>query len=175
MELKFDDRGRVDISEKDVKKLQKHFILFARNYTENVMNRNKTYYDSKRVSQDECTHHPAISKRSEEITKELHEKLQENKIPHHDFLLFKGWEYDKKREFEKEVKEKQEIEACTFQPNSDFKLTPYLSYESQASIKVTPTKFVTDLSPYKEKDEIIQSDIMGSFLNYEISDKKNVK
>lgn len=73
------------------------------------MKERKKLQNHKRQKFEQYTYKPKISKRSQLLTKDLHTKLNENKIPHYELLLYKGKELEKKRE--KIQREKEEKEA----------------------------------------------------------------
>lgn len=78
-------------------KIRKYFITFARNRSEFLREKiNKKLL--KRHPKVEYKHRPKLDEKSRKIVKGLHSKLNELKIPHYELLLYKGKEYDKKRE-----------------------------------------------------------------------------
>ena len=80
----------LNISSKQTQlELQKHFGVLSHNRTERFLNR-KHLSDKKKHFKP--TFRPEILKKSVEMTRELHQKLSEHNIPHHEFLLFKGRE-----------------------------------------------------------------------------------
>lgn len=64
------------------------------------------------------SHKPEIDNRSRKIIKELHEKLSDNQIPHYEFLLFKGREYERKAQEQRSESEAKSKSMCTFFPDT---------------------------------------------------------
>lgn len=91
-------------------------MTFARNRSEFITKR-ISGRSSKRKSSVNYTHNPEINKRSRYIVKNLHSKLNEHKIPHYELLLYKGKEYDKKKEINIQNEMTKAPESCTFVPN----------------------------------------------------------
>ena len=86
------------------------------------------------------------------LTKDLHTKLSENKIPHYELLLYKGKEIEKKRE--QNQKEKQEeIEKQERGHSNQRKLEQNISKIKQIR------KDIRDEKPLKGSVLYIDSDI----------------
>lgn len=81
------------------------------------MNDRNKQMNNSRKDFEKFTYKPKISKRSHLLTKDLHTKLIENKIPHHELLLYKGKELEKKREkvqrekLEKEIQHEKQLQT----------------------------------------------------------------
>lgn len=78
-------------------KIRKYFMTFAQNRSKFTNQKMKLKHSS-RNSLISYSHRPSIDEKSRKIVKNLHSKLNEMKIPHYELLLYKGKEYDKKKE-----------------------------------------------------------------------------
>ena len=98
--LAFDDKDRLALSQRDIDRIHKTFSIFSLNQTQNLLDRRHHKSTSSLLSEEKlkCPYKPQISKRSERITSELTKRLRQNKIPHHEVLLFKGRELDIRKE-----------------------------------------------------------------------------
>ena len=72
-------------------------MIFAQNRTNFSNNKIKIKYSTRNPA-IKYTHKPKIDRKSRKIVKNLHSKLNEMKIPHYELLLYKGKEYDKRKE-----------------------------------------------------------------------------
>ena len=100
----FPQKGKMNIHSSETHEIRKHFLKFAQNRS-NFLNSKITEKISKRHEVAEPTHKPKIDERSRKIVKKLHSKLDELKIPHFELLLYKGKEYDKRKEMNISKKE----------------------------------------------------------------------
>ena len=109
--------GQVNIEQWNYLKVRKYFITFATNRS-NFLNKQISSKISLRKKSINYTYQPKINDRSRKIVKTLHTKLNELKIPHYELLLYKGKEYEKRKEMnitEKKLRIKEEIKR-----NSNF-------------------------------------------------------
>ena len=94
----FDQDDIIQFSQSEIKSIQDYYFIFARNRSNHLSNK----YHQKQVKYAEemskVSHKPNIDTKSRKIIKGLHQKLSESKIPHYEFLLFKGREYERKIE-----------------------------------------------------------------------------
>jgi hypothetical protein len=95
--VEFSSKNSMKINPSNYMKIRKYFITFARNRSEFLRRKiNKKLL--KRHPNVEHEYKPKLDKKSRKIVKGLHSKLNELKIPHYELLLYKGKEYDKRRE-----------------------------------------------------------------------------
>lgn len=146
----FTPDGILKLNAKDVKRCQKYFILFARNHSKFLKDRKNQLHNS-RSTYVLPTHRPKISKRSKVLVKGLHEKLTENKIPHYELLLYKGKEYDKKREREKREKELSEIKNIS--PRKLPKSQNMVNMSKVHIYDILDEEIPSDLDLYKQFEE----------------------
>lgn len=138
----------------------------------------KTQQNHKRNKFEEFTYKPKICKKSLLLTKDLHAKLNENKIPHYELLLYKGKEIEKKREQyqrEKEELEKHERQLSSHrkqvQTNGKAKIqrndTPLdqpQTVTDPVSINDEPSQF-DNLQSIETRDEIGVIDSTKDYMN----------
>jgi hypothetical protein len=84
------------LTKTEVRKIQKFFFLFSRNRADFISNSLHKKHNDALARQTRIVHKPKINRTSRKLIKDLHEKLNENQIPHYEFLLFKGREYERK-------------------------------------------------------------------------------
>lgn len=111
--VSLDARGKLKILPGNYLKIRKYFIIFATNRS-NFLSRKIKDKISLRKKPMDYSHRPKINKKSRKIVKTLHSKLSELKIPHYELLLYKGKEYEKRKEVsisEKHIQEHNEIVA----------------------------------------------------------------
>ncbi|CAI2375618.1 unnamed protein product [Moneuplotes crassus] len=109
--MSFDDKCNLKIIPKDYAKIRKYFITFATNRS-NFLNKKISEKISQRKKPVDYSHKPKINKKSRKIVKTLHSKLSKLKIPHYELLLYKGKEYEKRKEMnisEKNTKLKKDL------------------------------------------------------------------
>jgi len=114
----FDRNNIIQLSQSDIKAIQNYYFVLARNRSSYL----STKFHQKHVEHIEemvkINHNPTIDERSRKIIKDLHEKLNENQIPHYEFLLFKGREYERKIRETKTQDENKQYGQCTFFPDT---------------------------------------------------------
>ena len=111
----FDLKNTLTIEDHNIIKLRKYFMTFARNRSDFV-NKKITQKLSRRRTSTTYTHNPKINKKSRYIVQNLHSKLNEHKIPHYELLLYKGKEYEKKKEINIMNQNQKLPDSCTFEP-----------------------------------------------------------
>ena len=94
-DFKFDKNGFIQLSKSEMRRIQKKFFLFAMSRSNFLSQENHRRQAEEIAKETEISYKPNIDKKSRKLIKELHEKLNESQIPHYEFLLFKGREYEK--------------------------------------------------------------------------------
>ena len=96
IEPTFDKNGKIDLSQSEIRSIQNYYFIFARNRSDFLSIKNHQKLNNQVLEASKVTHKPNIDKYSRKIIQDLHEKLSDNQIPHYEFLLFKGREYERK-------------------------------------------------------------------------------
>ena len=88
----------IRLSQSEIKSIQDYYFIFARNRSNHLSNKYHQKQTKYIKEMSKVSHKPSIDTKSRKIIKNLHQKLNESKIPHYEFLLFKGREYEHKIE-----------------------------------------------------------------------------
>lgn len=131
IELEFDGDKTLKLSRLDVKRIQRHFFLFARNHSNFLSEKYHKKHAEELEKITKISHKPSIDQKSRLLIKELHTKLSENQIPHYEFLLFKGREYERRM---LETKNESEVKAsseCTFFPDTSVTSSFYVKHKDK--------------------------------------------
>lgn len=126
--LDFDKNGQIQLSKLEISIIQKKFLLLARNRSDFISQENHKRQTEEIIREAQISYKPNIDEKSRKLVKDLHEKLIESQIPHYEFLLFKGREYEHKIQDSQSINKKMVNSECTFFP--DTSLTNSL-YEKQ--------------------------------------------
>ena len=87
------------------------------------MARNRADFKNERFGQwlqgdpEHYSHKPEISKNSKKIINEMHSRLYNKEIPHHELLLYRGREYEEKVQKRWEEIDSSDLKECSFKPN----------------------------------------------------------
>jgi hypothetical protein len=130
-EFEFDNDKLLKLSRQDVKKIQKYFFLFSRNRSNYLSEKYHKKHAEELEKATQMNHQPSIDDKSRQLIKELHTKLSENQIPHYEFLLFKGREYERRM---LETKNENEVKAnseCTFFPDTSVTSSFYVKHKDK--------------------------------------------
>lgn len=93
----FTREGDIKLTESACVKIRKHFMVFAMNRT-NFVNQCINEKRLNRQKIEAYSHMPQLDENSRKIVKKFHSQLSELNIPHYELLLYKGKEYEKRRE-----------------------------------------------------------------------------
>jgi hypothetical protein len=119
------------LTKSEVRKIQKFFFLFSRNRADFISNSLHKKHNDALVRQTRIVHKPNINKTSRKLIKDLHEKLNENQIPHYEFLLFKGREYERKVQESKSKVDIKSSNECTFFPDTSITSSFYVKHKDK--------------------------------------------
>jgi hypothetical protein len=125
-QYEFDNDGILQLSRQDIKKIQKYFFVFAMNRSKFLSNKFHKKHAEVLVKETSLSHKPNIDTKSKKIIRDLHEKLNENQIPHYEFLLFKGREYERKIQESRTDAEEKANDHCTFFPDTSITSSFYV-------------------------------------------------
>jgi len=130
-DLEFDEDGVIQLTRFDIKKIQRYFFIFARNRSSFLSVKNHKKQTEELERETSISHKPHIDMKSRKLIKDLHEKLGENQIPHYEFLLFKGREYDRKAQESKHNLDFRINSQCTFFPDTSVTSSFYQTAKHQ--------------------------------------------
>ena len=126
------------------------------------MARNRANFKNERFGQwlqgdpEKYSHKPEISKNSKKIITEMHGRLYNKDIPHHELLLYWGREYEEKAAKWWVENEDNDLKECSFKPNIGKPSDPHRAVN-------------WDQVDLKKKMKLLESEDSNSFCNESIS------
>ena len=115
-----EDTNQIYLSKKEVTRVHKKFQQLDRNRQDAIMEKKKAKRKvgaANKQTQAQEQNKPKINVKSEQIAAKKNPKT--NNTSYIDYLINRGKEYENKRKQEMDMKESQEVQGLTFQPNMD--------------------------------------------------------